>query len=89
MIESCEKLKSIIDLTYFSGINAYEQAMLRQYVQENNLDLIFEEPVTDISLEDENFMNYKLKDKYPAYDNSKEWDVDTTGNVDWIEGWST
>ena len=75
IIEQCEKLTSIIDLSYFDGINEYEQAMMRQYVVDHNYNVRFEEVVTEVNLEDANFLNYKLKDKYPAFDNSVEWEL--------------
>ena len=62
--------------TLFEGITEEELMQFQRRVKEQNLNLKLEDIKTDqYDISDSNFMNYKLKDKYPAYDNSAEWET--------------
>ena len=74
LLANCDQLTSLMDLTYFEGISENELKQLHKRVKKQNLNLVLEEVSTNLyDVSDSNFMNYKLKDKYPAYDNSPEW----------------
>ena len=74
LLANCDQLTSLMDLTYFEGISENELKQLHKRVKKQNLNLVLEEVSTNLyDVSDSNFMNYELKDKYPAYDNSPEW----------------
>lgn len=74
LLANCDQLTSLMDLTYFEGITEKELKQLQLRVKKSNLNLTLEESSMNLyDVSDSNFMNYKLKDKYPAYDNSPEW----------------
>ena len=81
LLANCDQLTSLMNLTYFEGIKEEELQQFEQKIKAQNLNLQLEEQNTDIyDVSDSNFMNYKLKDKYPAFDNSNEWETGWSSN---------
>jgi len=79
LLANCDRLTSLLDLSYFEGIREDEAQFLRQRVKEQNINLRLEEDRSQLmELMESNFMNYYAitpKPKYPAFDNSVEWEA--------------
>ena len=69
LLANCDQLTSLMNLTYFEGIKEEKLQQFEQKIKAQNLNLQLKEQNTNIyDVSDSNFMNYKLKDKYPAFD---------------------
>ena len=80
LMANCDSLKILQDLKYFDGISQAELDKLESRIQDTNLDLqLLENEKANLEYEEQNFMNQKLKDKYPPFDNSIEWETGWTG----------
>ncbi len=81
LLANCDKLTRLMDLSYFEGISAHELERFKKHIKENNLNLslVEKKDICSIDFEESNFMNYKLKDKYPPFDNSIEWETGWSG----------
>ena len=81
LLANCDKLTTLMDLSYFEGIHEDEARLLKQRVKEQNINLKLEEDRSQImDLVESNFMNIKLKEKFPAFDNSIEWEAPWSSN---------
>ena len=80
LLANCDKLTTLQDLKYFEGISPDEHEKLESRIQETNLDIkLVENDNYCIEFQEQNFMNIKLKDKYPPFDNSIEWETGWSG----------
>ena len=82
LLANCDRLTSLMNLSYFEGISDDEAQLLKQRVKEQNINLRLEEDRSQImELAESNFMNIKytkLRDEYPAiqaFDDSVEWEA--------------
>ena len=81
LLANCDQLTSLMNLTYFEGIKEEKLQQFEQKIKAQNLNLQLKEQNTNIyDVSDSNFMNYKLKDQYPAFDNSNEWETGWSSN---------
>lgn len=76
LLANCDRLNCLLDLHYFEGISETELEKFRLRIKTCNLNITLDEvDKTAVELQDFNFMNFKLKDKYPPFDNSAEWET--------------
>lgn len=82
LLANCDRLTCLLDLTYFEGISEAELEQFKRRIKETNLNIRLDDKI-DITfdLQESNFMNYKLKDKYPPFDNSIEWETGWDGTT--------
>lgn len=75
LLDSCDNLKVLKDLAYFEKINEMEVKLLQGRIKSENLDLDIGCEPSNNEFSEASFMRQALRAKFPALDNSVEWEA--------------
>ena len=85
LLANCDRLTRLTDVTYFEGVTPEDIKKLKKRIKEMNLNIFFDDSGKNDKniIIDDNFMNVKMKEKYPPCSEWLEsgWSESTNNDV--------